>query len=1094
MKRIFLTLFVLLLLTSAPVVSQEKPSEDKSALNAGTFSGLKLRCIGPALMSGRIADIAIDPTNQSTWYVAVGSGNVWKTTNSGTTWQPIFEKYSSYSVGCITIDPNNPEKLWLGSGENVSGRHVGYGDGVYFSPDGGKTWTNKGLKESEHIAKILVDPRDSSVLYVAAEGPLWSAGGERGLYKSSDGGKTWELSLEISENTGVTDAVFDPRNPDVIYAAAHQRRRHIWALIDGGPESGIYKSTDAGETWNKLKQGLPGGDVGKIGLAVSPMKPDVVYAIVELAGRTGGFYRSENGGASWEKRSDYVSGGTGPHYYQEIFADPHRFDRVYSMDVWMRVTDDGGKNWRPVGERWKHVDNHALAFDAKDPDYLLAGCDGGLYESWDEGKNWKFLANLPVTQFYKIAVDNDFPFYNVIGGTQDNSTQYGPSRTKNVHGVRNSDWLITIGGDGYACAIDPEDPNIIYGEWQVGGLMRYDRQNGELIDIKPQPGPGDDPPRWNWDSPLIISPHSHTRIYFGSQRLWRSDDRGDSWTPISPDLSRQIPRYSRKLMGKTWGADAVWDNSAMSYYGNLTCLSESPLVEGLIYAGTDDGIIQVTEDGGRNWRKIDKFPGVPDMSFVNDVLASEHDPDTVFALFDNHKMGDFKPYILKSTDRGATWTSIVGDLPDRHIVWSIVQDHEKEDLLFIGTEFGVFFTIDGGKRWIKLKGGVPTISFRDIVIQRRENELVCGSFGRGFYILDDYSPLRLVTEEMLEQEAVLFPVKKTLQYIRTSPLGGGEKASLGGAFYTAPNPPYGAIFTYHLKESLKTRKQKRQEEEKKLKKEDKPIQYPSWDDLKLEDREEAPSLIITIKDEGDNVVRRISAPKSKGFHRVAWDLRYPPTDPIQVETGRRRWYSPTGHMILPGKYSVSIAKHVEGITTELAGPVEFEVVSLDLASLPLPDKEEVFAFQQKTAELQRAVLGANAAAGEALGHLKQIKKAIANTPAANTSLADRARNIELRIMDIQEELVGNRTIASRSEPTSPSIISRVQTIIRGHWGTTYGPTKTHRRNYQIAAESFENFLETLRNIIEVELKKLEEDLEAAGAPWTPGRKLPVWKR
>ncbi len=410
--------------------AKEAPAETamtEDRFTAETFSGLKLRSIGPALTSGRIGDLAVDPEDHSTIYVAVASGGVWKTTNAGTTWTPIFDGEGSYSIGCVTLDPNNSNVVWVGTGENNSQRSVGYGDGVYKSLDGGGSWTKMGLESSEHIGKIVVDPRDSDVVYVAAQGPLWAPGGDRGLYKTTDGGKTWAAVLEISENTGVSDLVVDPRDPDVLYAAAYQRRRHVWTLVNGGPESALHKSTDGGATWRKLAGGLPSGDVGRIGLAISPADPDVVYAMVEAALDGGGFYRSTDRGETWKKVNDYVSGS--PQYYQELIADPHDADRVYSMDTWMQVTEDGGKTWESVPETYKHVDNHALWIDPGDTDHLLAGCDGGLYETFDRGATWRFFFNLPVTQFYKIAVDNDQPFYNVYGGTQDNFTLGGTSRT-----------------------------------------------------------------------------------------------------------------------------------------------------------------------------------------------------------------------------------------------------------------------------------------------------------------------------------------------------------------------------------------------------------------------------------------------------------------------------------------------------------------------------------------------------------------------------------------------------------------------------------------------------------------------------------------
>ncbi len=611
--------------------------EDKSKMKAATFSGLKMRSIGPALMSGRIADIVVHPKDQSIWYVAVGSGGVWRTENSGTTWKSIFDKQVSYSIGCITIDPKRPEVIWVGTGENVSGRHVGFGDGVYRSLDGGDSWEHMGLKNSEHIGNILIDPRDSNVIYVSAQGPLWSGGGDRGLFKSVDGGKTWEKILGGGDYTGVNEVVMDPRNPDVLFAATHQRLRTVAALMNGGPESGIHKSMDGGKTWRELKNGLPSSDKGKIGLAISPQNPDVVYATIELAHRDGGFYRSENGGGSWEKRNSYISGGTGPHYYQEIFASPHQFDRIYQMDASMRWTEDGGKTFKRVGEQYKHGDNHAMAFDPNDPNYLLVGSDGGIYESWDLGKNWKFISNLPVTQFYKVAVDYDTPFYNVYGGTQDNNTQGGPSRTDNTVGIRNADWFITLFADGHQPAVDPTNPDIIYSEWQEGNLVRYDRKTGEIVYISPQSEDDGVAERHNWDSPILISPHNPARLYYASQRVWRSEDRGDSWDLISGDLSRKKERLLMPMMGRVWSYDSNWDMYAMSNFGTITSLAESPVVEGLLYAGTDDGLVQISEDGGKNWRMVEvgSMPGVPEMSFVNDIKADLHDADTVYVVMDN---------------------------------------------------------------------------------------------------------------------------------------------------------------------------------------------------------------------------------------------------------------------------------------------------------------------------------------------------------------------------------------------------------------------------------------------------------------------------
>jgi len=1066
--------------------------DKKPALTPELLSGLAFRNIGPALMSGRISDIAIHPLKRHTWYVAAGSGGVWKTENAGTIWTPVFDAQASYSIGCITLDPSNPETVWVGTGENVSGRHVGFGDGVYKSLNGGKTWTNVGLGKSEHIGRILVDPRNSNVVYVAAEGPLWSAGGERGLYKTADGGKTWALALEISKDTGVTSAEFDPANPDIVYAAAYQRRRSVAAFMGGGPESGIHKSEDAGKTWRKLTVGLPAGDVGKVGLAVSPIDPRIVYATVEAGPEEKGFYRSTDKGESWEKRNPYISSGTGPHYYQEIFADPNVFDRVYQMDPSMMITNDGGKTWRPVGEKSKHGDNHAMAFVKGDPDYILNGSDGGVYESHDGGKTWRFFENLPVTQFYKLALDNALPFYNVHGGAQDNGSQLGPSRTLNGNGISNFDWAITFGADGYASAIDPTDANTIYVEMQEGVLFRYDKKSQETLNISPKPGSGDPPLRFNWDSPVVISPFSHTRVYYASQYLWRSEDRGDSWTRISPDLTRGVFRLEQKIMGREWSVDGLWDHGAMSQFGTVTTVSESRLQEGLIYAGTDDGLIQVTEDGGKTWRKIDKVAGVPDSFFVNKIMASKHDKDTVYAAIDSHKTGDYKPYLLMSGDRGKTWTNIAGDMPPRNLVWSVAQDNVKKDLLFAGTEFGIYVTVDGGKKWVKLGGGVPTISFRDIEVQERENDLVGASFGRGFFILDDYSPLREMSDESLAKDAALFPVKKALQYMPLKPIDANGKGCLGETFYLAPNPLFGAVFTYYLKDGLKTGAEARREEEGKLVKDGKPVPFPGWDNLRKEENEEKPSIVMTIMDEAGQVVRRFPVPSGKGLHRVAWDLRYPAVDPTEVEERPRdEWgWNPMGPLVVPGKFTAALAKKVDGVLTPLTKPRAFVVESLNLANLPEKDRTALLDFQKKAGELQRAMMGAGAAAEDALKNISFIKKALLDAPQADPKLAETARAIEKRLQDQVMVLFGDRTRQRRNEVAPSSLMDRVSAQL-----DATGPiTATVRRGYEIAADGFEMLVEEMRATIEVDLKKLQSELEAAGAPWTPGRGVPVWKK
>ncbi|MEA3317605.1 MAG: YCF48-related protein, partial [Bacteroidota bacterium] len=765
--------------------------------------------------SGRTADFAVNPDDPSEFYVAVASGHIWKTNNYGITFKPVFEKYGAYSIGCLAMDPNNHNHVWTGTGENNHQRALGYGNGVYKTLDGGKSWKNMGLKESRQIGDIQIDPRNSNIVFVAAEGSVWGPGGDRGLFKTTDGGKNWEKVLEISENTGVNNIAIDPRNPDIMYCTSEQRRRHVFTKIGGGPESAVYKSTDAGENWRKIESGLPKVDKGGMGIAVSPVNPDIIFLIIEAANDKGGFYRSTDRGESWNKMGDHSASG---QYYNEIYCDPVDVDKVYSVETVSKVTYDAGKTWKNLSLNKRHVDDHALWIDPDNTNHFMIGTDGGVYMTYDSGTNYYHVSNLPVIQFYRVAVDNAKPFYNVYGGTQDNNSMGGPSQNISSDGVLNSDWIVTVGGDGFFSQIDPKNPDIVYSEYQYGNVYRYDKKSGEKTFVKPQPRKDELSYKWNWNAPLIISPYNNKRLYMAANKVFRSDDRGNSWKVISEDLTRKIDRNTWKVMGKYWSADAVAKDVSTSQFGTIVCLEESPVKENLIYAGTDDGLIQVTENAGKTWRKVSEFPGVPEYTYVTEISPDRYNENIVYASFDNRKRDDFKPYILKSSDKGKTWKSISNDLPDNGTVHAIEQDHVNADLLFVGTEFGVFFSYNGGANWVQLKSGMPDVAVRDLDIQQRENDLALATFGRGFYILDDYSPLREINEKTVEQKAKLFPVKDALMYIQT-----GNKYGQGSTVYTAKNPEFGARFTYFLKEVPKTQKQIRKKKEKELFKDSKPI-------------------------------------------------------------------------------------------------------------------------------------------------------------------------------------------------------------------------------------------------------------------------------
>lgn len=1047
-------------------------------IDDSTFQGLELRNIGPAFTSGRIADIAIHPNNENVWYVAVGSGGVWKTSNSGTTWKPIFDNQSSFSIGAIAIDPSNPHTIWVGTGENVGGRHVSFGDGIYVSHDDGGSWKQMGLKNSEHLSKIIVHPQDSNTIWVASQGPLWSSGGERGVYKSVDGGKSWKQTLGDDKWVGATDLVLDPRNPDVIYAATWQRHRTVAGYMGGGPGSGLHRSIDGGETWTKLSKGIPGSNLGKIGLAISPFNPDVIYAAIELDRRKGGLFMSTNRGESWKKQSDAVSGGTGPHYYQELYASPHHEGKLYLMNNYVQISDNHGKTFYTMNERNKHVDSHAMAFKASDPNYVLFGTDGGLYESFDLTKSWKYIRNLPITQYFKIAVDDSAPFYKIYGGTQDNGSHGGPSQTMYSDGITNSDWWKTLGADGHQSAIEPGNPNITYGEFQRGTLWRIDQTTRETVFIQPQPRAGDPFERFNWDAPILVSSHDPKRIYFASQRVWRSDNRGDDWTPISKDLTLNQERITFPYYGKQQSWDNAWDVYAMSNYNTITSLAESPKQDGLLYAGTDDGIIQTTEDGGATWRKfnLSSVEGLGHVPFVNDVRADLFDANVVYAAVDNHKYGDYKPYILKSSDKGKSWKLISGDLPKQLLVWRLVQDHIDKNLMFAATEYGIYFTYNGGSNWVKLKGGVPTISFRDIAIQRRENDLVGGSFGRGIFILDDISPLRNFNSSMLKKEATLFDIKDAYWYRQWSRVG-----SQGDAEYKAPNAPFGARFTYYLSDSFKSLQAERKKREKKN------TDFPGWDALEKEINQDKPQVLLIIKDRNGKIINTVKGKNKKGFNRVNWELNYPNKRGERLE-GKGDGIGTGGIMVTPGTYTATLVKRVDGVTTVLQGPKEFKVVPMYDGALPRKSYDEMNQFREAVFAFQQDINATNMMMSSTLKKVSAMKRAANKTTAPNDALLKEINDARISLLAIQKELSGDPVkdqIGELSNPT-PNDGNRLGWAA---FSNTYGPTGNHKGALNRAQNQLKQVKAKLQKVSDDVLPNLERRLKQAGAPWIEGQGL-----
>jgi len=1079
-----------IVITAAATAQKENtvtPKKEDSLKNI-SLSGLNFRSIGPAATGGRVVDIAVNPKNSSEYYIASGSGSLWKTSNNGTSFIPVFEGQSSFAMGCVRIDPSNPNIVWAGTGESNNQSRVMYGDGIYKSEDGGKSWKNMGLEKSEHISGIAIDPANSNIVYVASYGSFHNSGGDRGIYKTTDGGKTWRRVLFISDNTGCFEVHMDPRYSTLLYAVAHQRMLKGSTAVTGGNESAIYRSLDSGATWQKIMKGLPSENVGRIGLAISPANPDVVYALLQ-AKEGSGFYKSNDRGVTWSKQSTYNPAY--PFYMQKIFADPKEENTIYSMDLLIQVSRDGGKTFNGLGEKNKHVDNHALWIDPANTKHLLSGNDGGVYETWDLGQHWLFKSTLPIAEVYKVNTDNALPFYNVYIGTQDNNSLGGPSRTINSSGITNGDWKFTLGGDGFETQADWKDDNILYVQSQNGGLVRYDKKNGEALFIQPQEFI-DSAYRFDWDAPLLISQHDNKRIYFAANKVFRSNNRGNSWDVISGDLTRGVPKKMQKLMDRYWSIDEMAGKVSTA---NITTIAESPIDENILFAGTGDGVIQYTTNGGKTWSAAATLPGITEFTRIHHIIASRFDKHVAYAACQALNNGDYKPYLLKTTDGGKTWSSLNANLPEKGCTYTLAEDHVKADLLFAGTQFGLYFTVDGGKEWIKFSNGLPTTTFMDIEIQRRENDLVASTFGRGVYILDDYSPLRSLTKETIQKPAVIFPPKDALMYVEAAPFGFRGIGFQGAGFFAAPNPDYGAVFTYFIKDEVKTLKQKRREAEKEKQKKGEEVEYPPYEVLRKESEAQDPYLLFTITDEPGNVVRKIKTGITKGVNRLTWDMRYLPFKPVSFTPfdDTYAWNEPDrGYMVVPGTYKISLQQFANDTLKMLAGPVAFNCVPLNNSSLPPADKAALNVFNKKLAELSRAMSGAEEYRQELVKKLPYLKQAVLDATDVPAGTNDKIIAVQRKLEDINRRFNGDNLRARYEGGTPVSLKGRVDNIVGALWSTTSDAPEFFKASYNVAADGFTDILTGLRQAAD-EIAQIENLLEKYKAPFTPGR-LPEWKK
>ncbi len=1058
----------------APKTSAKtEPSKQapKVAFNAAAYDSSMLqefawRPIGPAVTSGRVVDLAVaDGPNEkgqmgTLLYAAAASGGVWKSVNAGTTWEPVFDKQTTASIGDIALAPSNSEIVWVGTGESNNQRSSSWGDGVYKSENGGRTWANMGLRTSQHIGRIVINPSNPNIVYVAAVGPLWTDGGERGLYKTVDGGRSWKAVLTISSHTGVTDVAMDPTDPNIMYAAAFQRQRKAYSFVGGGPESGIYKSIDAGETWTKLTEGLPKGDIGRIGLDISRSQPRTIYATMER--KSPEVYRSDDFGASWRKTGTYFEY---PWYMSQIRVDPKNPDRLYELGVPLFVSEDGGTTSHTTAQS-AHSDFHAMWIDPTDPDHFIVGNDGGVYITHDRGKTMDFITNLPISQYYAIDLDNRLPFYYVYGGLQDNNSWAGPSQTRNQQGITSSDWYVTVGGDGFYSAVDPTDPNVVYAESQNGGIIRYDVKTGEQKSIQPTPKYGAENFRWNWSVPILISPHDHNTVYFGAQYLFKSPYRGDSWEQLGGDLTRHLDRDKLPLMGKTWTDSAVARHAGTADFGNISTIDESPIKKGLIYVGTDDGLIQVTRDGGATWTRIEKFPGVPDMTYVSRVVASSHNEGTVYATFDGHRSNDFKPYVLKSNDYGKSWTSISSNLPFSSV--QVIREHQRAgNLLFVGNEVGAFYSGNGGASWSKLQYNLPTVPVHDIRIHPRENDLVIGTHGRGIFIIDDITPLEKLADADRAGKFHVFPVKPATLFNYNSSIPGGVQGAgaLGERSYSAPNPPFGSTLTYYVKDSLPKGR----------------------------------ALSLAIFDSTGKRIRDLTVNSKAGMHRATWDLRLaapyynPPSGDGRGRRGGNGSGQPEGAYVLPGRYVARLTLAGKGDTVTASSVETPVVVNADpLVSLSAADYQALHALRLAAASQQarvQAVVRSAELIKDEMTEVKNALKSVQGSDSLSRQVSSVDREVDSILKAVRRDPNGPPKDADDKNKYEPSIQDRVNGVAGEIGNVTSPPTQLQRETLDAAMRDLAGETARLNTLLTSRVPSLNRALDAAGVPWTVGRSV-----
>jgi photosystem II stability/assembly factor-like uncharacterized protein len=1014
------------------------PALEDASTEMKSFERLEWRSIGPANMGGRATDVEGVPGNPNVVYLATASGGLWKTTNAGVRWTPLFERQGTISIGDIALEPGNPDVVWVGTGESNVRNSVSFGDGVYKSTDGGRTWQHMGLRDTERVSRILINPRNPDNVFVGALGHAFGANAERGVFVTNDGGRTWAKTLFIDNEHGVADMDIDPVNPNIVYAAMWKFKRTPWTHTSGSESGGVFRSTDGGRTWRKLDKGLP-KLVGRIGVKVAPSNPSIVYAITES--KDGTMWRSDDGGESWRNMSKQTSIVSRGFYYTDMRVDPANENRIYAIASTLFVSIDGGRNFRSITGR-THIDYHALWIDPRDPKRMWQGQDGGFAVSYDAGESWEYVNNMPLGQFYQIHADNRQPFYHIVGGLQDNGTWTGPSRTREPAGILNDDWRMVSFGDGFFALNHADDPELYLTESQGGNVVRTDMRTREQQLVVPYMGDDGGPAetakyRFNWNSPLVSSPHDKNTVYLGGSVIFRSTDFGKTWTAISPDLTA-----NDKSKQKEAGGPVAFETTGAEFHATIISIAESPMRAGTIWAGTDDGNLQMTTDGGRNWTNLTRnVPGLAANSPVSHVEPSRVEADRVYVSFDRHMLDDFRPYVFRSNDNGRTFTNITGNLPAKAYVWVVREDPRNPQLLYAGTELGLYVSYTGGNTWTNLGlKNLPHVAVHDIIVHPRDNDLILGTHGRSIWILDDATPIQQLTPEVARRDVHLFDVRPALRFTtRFTRYGIGDKV------FTGQNPPYGALVSYYLR--------------------DKP--------------DEKTKVKLQILDERGKMVAELeNIAKERGINRVSWNLRYggpqvrrPPTDEETQFTG-----GPRGPQVLPGTYTAKL----------FVGDKTFErrlEVRLDptIAPVPSSDLQATLDMALRLRDMQSATNNALRTLDSLKAQIEFIERTLKDRMTdVPKELSDRLTQQKKSVEDLQGRLArpaGGLGFSGRDQ-----LVDRIGGLFFTIDAANAAPTPAMRELYTELQREFDTKVGEVNRFLADSVPQLNETLRRAGAP------------